>query len=178
MPEVITAGHGPHLSCEWWLSDDGRKWRRPFRDVFASGAAPSLVNHPPMTINGRHLWVIRGSTYGLPEDRVFFAGSMGSSTFTTPQFTVSKQSVTVNASLCYHESEKRGMRGQSFIMAEVLDENGQVIPKFEKDKCIIRHIPGDTQVLRWNGTSSWPLEGKNVSVRITMRDARVYALHC
>ena len=175
-PTPLTSGHGPHLGGEWWVGDDFRTWRRPFRDVFAPGPASNIVMHPPMTMQGRHLWVIGHDVYGLPEDRIFYAGSLASAAFTTRPFVAPEKRLALNASF---PPASRGFQGQSYIMVEVLDESGAVIEEFEKEKCLLRAVEDRTALLWGEATAKYSmssLAGRTVRLRIHFRDARIYSV--
>lgn len=171
--------HGPHNGAEWWIGRDPLHWKRPFRDTFAPGHAPWIITHPPIDLRGLHLWVIGGDVCGLPENRLFFAGARANAEFTTRPF-VCPGRLTLNAGLCFDEDPARGFRGQSYVMVEVLDEKGVVIPGFEKDLCVIRHIDGLKVPLFWGDSKEkhgpGRLRGQTISLRLYLRDARIYAL--
>jgi len=172
-PTPLTRGHGPHLGGEWWLGSDFRTWRRSFRDVFAPGPAPDIIMHPPITLRGRHLWVIHGKVYGVPENRLFYAASHASSAFTTRPFAAPQKRLFLNGEF---PPSGRGFRGQSYVMVEALDENGQAIEGYEKEKCLLRELSA-RQTLLW-GTppetvSTAPLAGREIRLRIHFRDARI-----
>ena len=178
--------HGPHLGGEWWLSDDGLSWRRLFRACFAPGEADGPISHVPMQLNQGLLWIMGDQVFGLPEDRIFFAGSMANSVFSTPPFTLTDKPLALDASFGFQGDDKRGMRGQGHIMAALLDENGSVIDGFDGAKCVIhdlqsdavrkRQMDGNAIRLHWQGRMTKELAGVQVRLRIYLRDARIYAL--
>jgi len=171
--------HGPHLSGEWWLSKDGRSWQRPFRDVFAPGPASWVCTHAPITAKGRHVWIIQSGAYGLPEDRMFFAGSLSNAAFTTSPLVITNPELPLllNASLCFHGPDSdRGFRLQSYITAELLDERGEVIPGYETHFCSIRDISERETRLWWHTSSRMKRLGQKVRIRFYLRDARIYSL--
>lgn len=182
-----TTKHGPHLSGEWWLSDDGHAWRRPFRDVFAPGEAPGIIQHAPMTLGGRHLWLFNdGSVFGLPEGCLFGVSSLASASLTTHPFPMPDRPLTVRAQFGHDGSPARGMRGQGYVMAELLDERGAVVEGCDRERCAyhdsgrpapsagVRDLSGPP--LAWEGNRGTELAGRTVSVRLFFRDARVYGL--
>jgi len=168
--------HGPQLSGEWWISKDRETWSRPFRDTFAPGEAPGIVTHEPMTIGGNHLWIIENRVYGLPENRIFFVGSMANAEFSTALFTMAGKPLVLNASLCYHACKTRGMQGQSYIMVEKVDEQGNAVQGFEKERCILQAMDGPTAMLKWGDTDGTSLAGEQIRLRFYLRDARIYAM--
>lgn len=175
-PRIPWSKHGPQLSGEWWISADGQSWERPFREVFAPGEADGIITHEPMAVDDRLLWVIDNQVCGLPEDRIFFVGSMANAEFSTPAFEMVQGPIVLNAALCYHDAEARGMQGQAYIMAELLDADGTVIEDFEKGKCVIQHMNDNTVSLRWGDVDGSALAGKNVRLRLYLRDARIYSV--
>jgi hypothetical protein len=181
-----TTKHGPHMSCEWWLSDDGFTWRRPFRHVFASGAADGLILHEPMRIGPDLVWTDAGRVYGLPRERLFCLRSLANSAFTTKPFEVPSSPVAINAEFGYDGDPNRGMRGQGSILIEVLDAQGQLIDGFDREGCVIHELNAPAQqaecrqyggpVLVWYGQPLSSLSGRCVRLRVYFRDARIYDL--
>lgn len=174
-PHFPQSKHGPQLSGEWWISRDGLKWERPFRDVFAPGAAPGIVTHAPMTLSGKHLWVIGRGVYGLPEDRLFFVGSMANAEFSTLPFQMSDKPFVLNASNRYHAGKDRGMGDQSYIMVEIIGKDRSVVEGFEKERCILRNVASTAQ-LHWDGKDGTSLAGQIIQLRLYLRDARIYSI--
>jgi len=177
LPEPVGRGaHGPHLGGEWWVSRDGRNWRRPYREVYASGEAPGIIAHDPMTLGGRHRWVIGGCTYGVSEDRLFYVGSLATAAFSTPVFEVPDRPLAVNAAFNFHDDPARGMAGQGYLMAEVQTPDGRTLEGYEAERCILRHLAEPAATLRWGDATTVPLAGRPARLRITLRDARLYAV--
>ena len=174
-PAYPQSKHGPHLSGEWWLGREAHKLGRPFRNVFAPGQAPGIVLHNPINLDGKHLWIVKGDVYGLPQDRLFFVGSMANAEFSTPLFDMPSKPLVLNAADCFHDQRDRGMRGQSYVMAEILGEDGQVIEGFNKENCLLRGVDGSVRLhWRWNDGTS--LAGQRIRLRLYLRDARIYSL--
>ena len=199
-PQVVNPNapwnkHGPHLSPEWWVSKDGENWERPFRETFAlddtSGSVsggrtaswsglpcdtPNLISHEPIPIYGRHLWVVGNVVYGVPEDRLFFVGSMANAEFSTTPFVMTDKPLTLHAAFSFHDSEVRAFRGQSYIMVAVLDETGAAVKGFEKERCILRDGEGQPTRLCWEDHDAASLCGKIITLRFYLRDARIYSV--
>ena len=135
--------HGPDLSGEWWVSVDGFCWRRPFRDVFAPGEADDIIRHPPMTVDGRHLWLFGDEVFGLPEDHLFYIGSLANAEFSTPTFTMAGSPLLLNAEFGFHGDPNRGMRGQGYLMAELRGADGAVIEGYGREQCVIHDLGPD-----------------------------------
>ena len=173
------SSHGPQLGGEWWISRDGRRWERPFRDVFAPGSAPGIVGHEPITLRGRHVWVIEGKAYGLPQDRIFYVGSMANAAFTTPPLKIVNPALPLllNASFGFHGGDTgEGFRKQRFIQAELLDEDGKLIEGYEAHRSRILDIDAGYTRLWWGTASRLQRQGQTVRVRFHLRDARIYSL--
>jgi hypothetical protein len=176
-PHFPRTKHGPQLSGEWWISNDGLSWRRPFREVFAPGEADDIIMHPPMNLCGQHRWVIRNRGYGLTENQIFYAGSLSNSRFSTPVFEIPQAPLQVRAELCFHGNRTRGFRGQGYLMVELVEPDGNPITGYEKERCAITREPDAPLPLVWGGdTFSSPLAGRKARARFHLRDARVYAL--
>lgn len=179
-PQVVNtaypqSSHGPQLSGEWWISGDGYSWQRPYRDVFAPGEAPGIVMHNPINLNGKHVWIINDSVYGLPADRIFFIGSMANAKFSTHPFVLQSTPLILNVSDCFHSQENRGMRQQSYAMPEILDGDGEVIDGFSKEDCILQGVNGSV-CLHWKREDGTRLVGREIGMRFYLRDARIYSI--
>ena len=178
--------HGPQLGGEWWLSDDGIQWRRPFRHVHAPGQASSIASCAPMRIGNSFMWIYPDGIYGVPAECLFYAGSFANAEFSTAPFAATGRSLALHASFGFHEQRGRGMRGQGYIMAELRSAEGDVLPGYEKERCIIldREDPASgpqhqaTKPIRlaWEGRTAQELSGVYVQLRLYLRDARIYSL--
>ncbi|MFP4027845.1 MAG: hypothetical protein ACLFWL_08650 [Candidatus Brocadiia bacterium] len=179
-----TTKHAPHMSCEWWLSNDGFEWRRPFRNVFAAGEADGLIQHEPMRVGGDLLWTDGKRLFGLPNERLFCIRSLSNAAFTTRPFEVPDTPVAINAEFGLDSDSNRGMRGQGSILVEALGEDGEIPEGFEREACVIHDLDAPSQrheydryggrVLAWHGHSLSELAGRTVRLRICFRDARIY----
>ncbi|MDO8970376.1 MAG: hypothetical protein Q7U74_06785, partial [Saprospiraceae bacterium] len=75
---------------------------------------------------------------------------------------------------------------QPYVMVEVRDVQGNVIPGFERDKCVIwdetTSPDRNTQVdvtdkpLMWNGISASKLAGQTISLRFYIGGSTIYAV--
>lgn len=176
--------HWPQLTGEWWLSNDGLSWQRPLRDVFAPGEANGIVHHAPMRLGNRLLWLYPDGIYGLPEDRLFYAGSLANAEFTTPEFVQPDSHLALNAEFGFHDMPRRGMQGQGYVMVEAQDEKGATLAGFEKEHCIIHEFDSAAtrawqtgrdyaRRLHWQGRSLRALAGRRIRLRLFLRDARI-----
>jgi len=175
-PRYPWTKHGPHLGGEWWISADGARWRRPYRAVFAPGRAPGVIEHGPMDLGGRHLWVIGGTVCGLPASRLFFVASRANAEFSTRPFVMPSGPLAVHAALGFDGDDQRGMMGQGYVMAELCQEHGSVIAGYERERCVLRHLDGDAVRLLWGAADGSALAGQVVRLRLCCRDARIYAV--
>lgn len=167
--------HGQHCYSEWWVSRDGLDWDRPFRDVFASGEAPSIIEHPPMLVDGRYLWIIDECVFTLPEDRLFYVGARSNGAFSTKPFEMPAEPLMLDAAMQF-TPHGPGMFEQSYIMAELVDTDHNVIPGFERAKCVHYHLPANRIRLHWGDEDGYRLAGRPVRLRLYFRDARIYAV--
>lgn len=173
------SSHGPHLNTEWWTSRDGLNWQRPFRDVFAAGPSPWTIGCAPMNVNGRHIWIIKGKAYGLPEDRMFYVGALANGAFTTAPMTIRNATcpLLVNASLGFYGPGKHcGFKKQRYLLAELLDEQGEVIPGYGTRHCTIQNLDDGPTRLWWSTCSRMQRVNQTVRVRFYFRDARIYSI--
>jgi len=179
LPSPVVTGHGPHNNCEWWVARTCDGWQRPYRGLYANGESDDVVFHAPLTLGGMHLWIHGGKVYGIPENGIFFAGSLSNSAFSTPLFTVPARNLSVNAEFNFHADPSRGMQGQSYLMVEALDPQGKVIPGCEKERCqFVGSLPGRKVPIIWHGGREHVnlLKGQTIRLRFHLRDARVYSV--
>ena len=174
-PRYPWTKHGQHCYSEWWVSRDGINWTRPYRDVFASGDAPSIVEHPPMLVDGRLLWVIDECIFTVPEDRLFFVGSRSNGAFSTRPFEMPADPLMLDAAMQF-TPHGGGMFDQSYVMAELVDAENRVIPGFERTKCVHYYLPANRIRLHWGDEDGFRLFGQTVRLRLYFRDARIYAV--
>ena len=64
----------------------------------------------------------------------------------------------------------------SYIMVELQDQEGKVIPGFEKEHCVHMGVDDTALHLRWKDESTDSLAGKVVRIRFYIRDARIYGI--
>jgi hypothetical protein len=172
--------HGMHLTGEWWISHDGMAWQRPYRDVHAPGAAGFTIDHAPITAHGWHLWVVQDASglraYGVPENRLFFVGSLANAGFSTPALTLSGERITLNAALGFHGQPRAGIFGGAYVMAELRKEDGEALAGYEKEHCVFFHLDDPVTALHWGERTGQELAGQRVRLRLYLRDARIYAV--
>jgi hypothetical protein len=171
--------HVPQVDTEWWISRDGVQWERPFRGLGASKVLDegqmNLISHNPMIIDGKILFIMGKSVWGVPEDRFTYVSSRTNSVFSTVLFTMQGNQLSLNAMVPSPDFPNNAK--QAYIMAELIDDFGEVIPGYERDKCIVQeNIDTLNYPLRWKGKIGKELAGKNVRIRFHMRASRIYAV--
>jgi hypothetical protein len=176
-PNASVTPHGPMLGTEWWFSDDITNvhgWRRPFRGHDA-GPRDFLVYHAPVVFNRQLLMYSAGQAMTIPQWRIAGAYARGNAEFSSKPFIAPARPVVLDASVRYAEEAKLGAQIQSYLMVSVLDENGQTVPGFEAEKCILRNTDGTQLRLAWGDVDTSTLAGRSVRLRFHFRDATVHA---
>jgi len=164
--------HGPHLTCEWWVSADGISWQRPWRSVDAQGDAPYPVKMTPMWFGREMLFWLAGQVCGLPEYRIASVGSRSNAEFSSVAFSMPAKTLLLNASV----PSGQGLFDQAYVQAELRDETNRVVPGYERDKCLFQNIDDTRIPLRWGDKAGTELIGRKVSLRFYLRRARIYGL--
>ncbi len=164
--------HGPHLTCEWWVSSDGIHWRRPWRSVAAHGDAPYPVKMAPMWFGREMLFWLPGEVHGLREYRIASIGSRSNAEFSSAVFTMLQRPLLLNASV----PEGQGLFKQSYVQVELRDEQNRVVPGYERDKCLLQGVDDTRISLRWGDRTGQELDGRKVALRFYLRSARIYAV--
>jgi len=164
--------HGPHLTCEWWVSADGINWQRPWRTVDAQADAPYPIKMAPMWFGREMLFWLAGQVYGLPEYRLASIGSRSNAGFSTAAFVMPEKPLRLNASV----PAGQGLFRQAYVQVELRNESNQVIPGYERDQCLLLGIDDTRIPLRWGDKAGKELAGQKVSLRFHLRSARIYAV--
>jgi len=181
--------HGEELDNEWWTSYDGLKWERPARGVNALATfmdGNKRINMGPMNIDGKLLWLNGNHQEGLPEDRISGVSARANGEFSTKPFTMPNGDLLLNAAVPSLDRHWVRRNPQPYVMVEVRDVQGNVIPGFERDKCVIwdgtTSTDRNTQVdvtdkpLMWNGISASKLAGQTISLRFYIGGSTIYAV--
>jgi hypothetical protein len=169
----LTPGkHGPHLTCEWWVSADGTRWERPWRGVDAHGDAAYAVKMAPMWFGKEMLFWVSGQVLGLPAYRVASIASRSNAEFSSRAFEMPAQMLLLNASV----PEGRGLFNQAYVTVELQDEMGRAIPGYEHDKCILKGVDDIRIPLQWGTRTGKELAGRKVMLRFRLRSAHIYAV--
>ncbi len=168
--------HAPHLDNEWWTSRDGLHWERPARganalDVFPQ--VPRLETHP-IVLGGRVLFPRGGMLIGLPEDRISFVAARANAEFTTREFRVPPTGLALNAAV--PSADRPFAAQQAYVSVAVLDEEGNVVPGFEADRCVLTEMDRRDLPLKWGERSAAELAGRTVRLRFRLRSAAIFAV--
>jgi hypothetical protein len=169
--------HAPQLDTEWWVSRDGLRWERPYREVNALGDSfPGAVciTHNPLVIDGMLLFHFGHQLLGLRQDRISYVGSRANAEFSTVPFQMPDADLVLNAAV--PSPDRAFATQQAYVMVAVVDGEGHVVPGFEPEKCVIQNADQIDLPLRWNGHSARELAGRNVRLRFVLRSANIYAV--
>ncbi len=171
--------HGPHLGTEWWVSTDGVKWDRPWRDTPATLDWRIYFGHAPMRLHGRLLFLTSNQlynvppaqgarpgqhqeVYSLPADRIASVGSDASATFTSRPFALPAGGLFLN-----YENKGR-------LAVELIDASGQPVAGRTVE------LPrGDAIAapIRWDRAVAPVPDGRELRLRFRTENARVFALY-
>jgi len=186
---MLPGKHGEELDNELWTSTDGLKWERPARGVNVNGAfrdSMKRIDAGIMVINGKLQWLTNTELIGLPEDRISGANAVANGEFSTKPFAMPDGDLLLNAAVPSLDRPWQRCTPQPYLMAEVRDAKGAVIPGFERDKFVIwdgtssptRDIQVDTtdMPLMWNGVSARKLAGRKISLRFYFGGSTIYAV--
>ncbi|MCF7816797.1 MAG: hypothetical protein K9M54_02845 [Kiritimatiellales bacterium] len=168
--------HGPQLDTEWWVSRDGLAWDRPYRDVNALGDASAYnrITHNPMIIDGQILFRFARHLVGMKQDRISYVGARANAEFSTTSFQMPQADLYLNAAV--PSPDRTFATQQAYVMVAVLDDQGEVVPGFEAEKCLVQNNDKIDLPLRWQEKSARELAGRNISLRIFLRSANIYAV--
>lgn len=179
--------HGPHLGTEWWVSDDGVKWERPYRTTPATPDLRIYFNHAPLVRNNRLVFLTSNQiynnvpaenapprhgapdgtpmeAYSLPVDRIASAGSVASASFASRPFKMPAGGLFLNYE---HDGS---------LAVELLDEQGRVLRGYGRADGQLPKGSALAAPLRWSKRDGSELAGRTVRVRFHTTNARVYAL--
>jgi hypothetical protein len=179
--------HGQHLDYEWWTSNDGLKWERPARGVNALLA--QNLGRPdmgPMIIGGKLLWLTRNMLAGMPEDRISGVSARANGEFSTKSFTMPNGDLLLNAAIPSPDRPWVRRNPQPYLMVEVRDSQGIIIPGYERGKCVIwdgttspnrnTQVDVTNKPLLWSGVSANKLAGQTIQLRFYIGGSTVYAV--
>jgi hypothetical protein len=152
------------------------KWERPARGVNALGIFPRLnrLEVLPMVAEGTIRFRVGNLLLGLPEDRISYVSARSNAEFSTRPFVMPDADLVLNAAV--PSTDRPFATNQAYVLVSVVDEEGKVIPGFEREKCIIQNQNRIDIPLVWKDASVRQLAGKTVRLRFLMRSASVYAV--
>jgi hypothetical protein len=139
-----------------------------------------------MIIGDQLLWLTRTHLAGMRKDRISGVSARANGEFSTRLFTMPDGELRLNAAVPSFDRPWVRRSPQPYLMVEVRDAHGQVIPGFEREKCTIwdgavspaRDLQVDTtdKPLRWNGVSARELAGQRIRLRFYIGGSTVYAV--
>ncbi|MBI2924300.1 MAG: AGE family epimerase/isomerase [Verrucomicrobia bacterium] len=170
-----TTKHGPRSHAEWAISRDGLNWQRPHRETDPTENIAGLPVQGPLVRGDVIRFYLPGGKVGsLPEDRIFYVTCRANGEFSTPAFVMPAGGLFLNADVHYRPLD--GATGRAYVMAELRDEAGQVIPGYERAKCLFANEDGHALPLRWGEADGHSLAGRTVRLRFYLRDAKIYSV--
>jgi hypothetical protein len=185
------------LDNEWWTSADGLNWERPAREENALGTfmdGKKRINMPPLIINGKLQWqfgwhengsgdVVIG---GISEDRISGVSARANGEFSTKPFTMPEGDLFLNAVVPSLDRPWVRRNPQPYVMVEVRNAVGNLIPGFERDKCVIwdgttspnrnTQVDVTNMLLSWKGKSPRQLAGQTIYLRFYLGGSTIYAV--
>ena len=183
-PNTSPWPHGSFLSYEWWISNDGIEWNRPFRNSSRLDNAPYELAYrfmQPMKIENELRWVAENRVYTLNRYRIFYTYSRANAEILTKPLQLRVDTPIAlmvdffDRSIDYSPNLGDALN-QGYIMAELVDQAGQVIPGFERGKCTFQASEERKLTLKWDNKSLPDNLDNPVQLRIFFRDARLYSV--
>ena len=168
---LMIGEHGPHLSYEWWVSHDGLRWQRPAREMHAG----VFTTCTPFVVDGRLCFLEYNTMqrYSTPVDRITWVGSQSNAEFSSRLFEMPAGPLTVNI----QSGIGALLPDQAYVMVEVRQPDGRVIEGYERENCLFVDVDGAALPLRWGDNDTTALAGRDVCLRFSLRDARIYAVN-
>jgi len=185
IPIVSPWPHGPFLEYEWWISGDGLDWKRPFRENSALDDAAYHLAYgltDPIQVNNELRWLAGANEiFTLDRNRMFYAYCKSNAEIITKPIKLSGAPLSLQVDFFERDKTNSSPLNQAlkkgYLIAELLDDKGVVIPGFERSKCIFQTSGDKTLTLKW-GDNLFPANYKQspVQLRILFRDMRLYSL--
>ncbi len=179
-PVTAIPGHGVFLSAEWWLSDDGINWRRPYQGQNVLGELTTTLTHAPIVTNQEMSFLVGGFRYSIDRNRLAGVFTQSNGAFSTSRFAMPETPLLLNATAKSLEPPVVIGRflphQQAYIIAELQDESGQVIPGYEREKMVLQNVDSLALPLHWEGKDGTELAGQTVRLRFYFRDATIYGV--
>ena len=180
--------HGPHMMEEWFVGRNDQSgpeqmagWSRPYKRFRAVPHDVWLMSQP-VVYNEQHVWVSDTGVYTLPKYRVAGVYAPANGEFSTRLFTLGAggiNSLYMNADAHWHGNIVTGGCDEgcaAYVMVELQDEHGMVLPGFERNKCTLMNVDDINIGLKWAGSPTPPAPGTPVKLRVYFRDATIYAI--
>ena len=165
--------HGSHTTAELIVSDDGVRWRRPFRGVDIGFWSYADGFHL-----GGKLCFVTGYKSGLMLHQLRPDGLVSCGTpaeakdsrkvkgvFTTQLFKIPARPLLLNFDASH------GALG-----VEILDPQGRPVSGFTANRCRFEGINGTKVVLKWTARDLSQMKNQIVRLRFHLEHARVYSL--
>jgi hypothetical protein len=172
--------HGPFLGCEWWVSADGFKWDRPFRRTSSLDGLPLSFSYrlaQPVAFGDELRWASRGIVYALKRRRMFYTYCRANAVLTTRTLALSGAPISLEVGFVAAKRSEGEHCSRGYLMAELLDSKGKVIPGFERDKCVFRGLAQTRLTLKWAGRHLPPSgAGTRVRLKLHFREVRLYSV--
>ena len=168
---LMIGEHGPHISYEWWVSHDGVRWQRPAREMHVG----VFTTCTPFVVADRLCFLEYNTMqrYSTPVDRITWVGAQSNAEFSSALFKMPARALTVNL----QSGTGTLLPDQAYVMVEVRQPDGHVIEGYERERCLYIDVDGTTLPLRWGEKDTTGLAGRDVCLRFSLRDARVYAVN-
>ena len=183
LPNAAPWPHGPFLSYEWWISQDGLNWKRPFRESSNLDNAPYDLGyrlHQPLHVGNELRWIANKRVYTIDRARMFYSYSRANAEIVTKPIQLRGKEISVQAEFFERgagdPSRYNKALRQSYVMAELVDANGNTILGFERSKCIFREADNGKLTLKWEDKFFPEDTNAPVQVRILFRDVKLYSL--
>ncbi len=169
--------HGRQLDNEWWTSRDGLRWERPARGMNALEAFPRInrLESGPLMAADQIIFRHGPLVQGLPADRISGVSSRTNAEFSTRLFTMPDRELSLNAAI--PSTDRSFATDQAYVFVSIVDDQGQVIPGFEAERCLLEKQDGVRLPLVWKDQSSRTLAGKKIRLRFHFRSATIYAVN-
>ena len=203
LPGLATC-HGPHIGLERWIGPDlsalatrplQQAWQRPFRK-WAGNQEPrvspvgEIMAVGGVMHQGRHIWVrqrpparmgVVGGFLGILEYRLAGIYAPANAEFSTPVFAMPEDGkLWLNADAAWQplqHGEHCDEGCAAYVMVALLDgHTGLTIPGFERHRCVFMNTTGTRLPLVWEGTPKPPGPTAAVQLRVSFRDATVFAV--
>jgi hypothetical protein len=112
----------------------------------------------------------------LKEDRIGCAAAGPNAEFSSRPFTMPGAPLRLNATARWVGAKEHFQEKQAYVMVELLDEQGRVIPGYNKERCFFQDVDATDLPLRWGGRDGTELAGRRLHLRFYLRSARIYAV--